>query len=142
MESIIIMVLLAVASSVFQSVMQRNKQQAKEPDKTAPPVKPTIQPAVKLEKAKTFPKMETAKSLAQTPKAKVQPAKAGWESEGLMEGVQTEALDDIVILEQLNASARAEESSFIQNLTLDDLQKSIIMAEVLGKPKALKRNTR
>ena len=142
MESIILMVLLAVASSIFQSVMQRNKQ-AKEPDKNVPPVKPKIQPTIKTEKPKALNKTESSKkSAVQIPRVKLEPSKENWETAALMEGMQTEALDDIEIPEQKNTSENREGTGFIQDFSLNDLQRSIIMAEVLGKPKALKRNSR
>lgn len=141
MESIVIMVLLAIASSVFQAVFKGNKQ-SKEQVKPVPTVKPKLQPTVKTTvKPNNIGIPETMKKNTESPpKPKTQTVMPMQEWEESTEGVQTEALDDIVIEELKWQSESIENEGFFQEFTINDLQKSIVMAEVLGKPKALKRN--
>jgi Ca2+-dependent lipid-binding protein len=137
------MVLFAVASSVFQSVAKSNKQQ-KEQMQDAQTIKPKVQQTVKtINKPNTSGSVAgSKKSAAPIQKLKPQASNMQMESETFMEGSRSQALGDTEILTPRSEAATVEYSGLMQEITINDLQRSIIMAEVLGKPKALRKTSR
>ena len=113
METIILMVLLVVASSIFQAAVQKNKRQ-----------KDIIQNSTPVHVSR--------------PQASI----TRIEPETFIEDLQTKVIDNIAIPEQNNEPESAEYPGLHQEITINDLQRSIIMSEVLGKPKALRRTSR
>jgi Ca2+-dependent lipid-binding protein len=137
------MVLFAVASSVFQSVAKNNKQQ-KEQMQDVHTIKPKVQQTVKtMNKPNTSGSVASSKkSAAPVQKSKPQASNMQMESETFMEGSRSQALDNTGILPHGSEAATVEYPGLLQEITINDLQKSIIMAEVLGKPKALRKTAR
>jgi hypothetical protein len=140
LELIIILVLLSIASSVFQAINQdKGKGAAKgtKPSMTASPSKSIKSPSM------------TATPGGQ-PRIQRRPAAAPIE-ELLQESSSIRAFDYMDFtdgveaenpakaVESLQVEALPEEERFIiGNMGLGDLQRSIVMAELLGKPRALK----
>ncbi|MDF2891992.1 MAG: hypothetical protein K0R80_2359 [Clostridia bacterium] len=143
MEAIILMVLFAVASSVFQSVAKNSKQQ-KEQMEDAQVVKPKVQQTAKAMNKPNASGGVTSmkKSAAPVQKSKSQGSIMQREPETFMEGSRSEALEATEAMSFRSEAATVEYSGLLQEITINDLQKSIIMAEVLGKPKALRKTSR
>ena len=118
METIILMVLLAVASSIFQSAVQKNKRQ-----------KDIIQNSAPIRESR--PKVSNMK----VSNMKVEP-------EAVEGDLQTNVINNLAIPQQKDESTSVEYTGLLQEITINDLQRSIIMSEVLGKPKALRRTSR
>ena len=119
MESIILLVLFGIASSVIQAVVKNSKQ--KIPMKTdINGVKPKVQP--KNEAINKF--------------------SIGIEPNIYQEETRTEVYGNAVMQAQEEEPASAPRLVWMENITFDELQRSIIMAEVLGKPKALRKAIR
>ena len=66
----------------------------------------------------------------------------GMEPKIVQEETRTEAIEYIAMQDQEEVSASASSLILTENITFDELQRSIVMAEVLGKPKALRKAIR
>lgn len=143
MESIVIFVLFAVISSVIQAVVKNSNQQ-KQPAANAQEVKPKEQMIYKTINKTKVPSMNEVivKSVAPVRKSDTVTSNIDMESERLSEGKQITGSGAIVIPAQKEEIASSDGSAFAENLTYDELQRSIIMAEILGKPRALKKAIR
>lgn len=143
MESIIVMILLGIASTVFQSVI-KNKNEKNEKAKKVEFAYPKAQPMVKVANKINTAGDGISKKKITIPSQKLEKESSNMSKESgtLNEGVQTEALEDIEIPEQKSEPAITEYPGLLHDITIDELQRSIIMAEVLGKPKALRRISR
>ena len=119
MESIILLVLFGIVSSVFQAVIKSSKQQ-KRAEANAQGIRPKVRPTYEAA-SKSYISME--------PKI-VQDEKP------------IEVFENVVIQDQVAAPSTTPRFMWMDDITFDDLQRSIIMAEVLGKPKALRKTTR
>lgn len=116
MESIILIILFGLASTIFQTVNNRSKRE-KMPEKK-PAVKKVSRPIEKKEAPHMFMEPDAYD----------------------IEGEQTETLRTRNMEEPKDQYEVVEEDSGLwSNITMEELQRSIIMAEVLGKPKALRR---
>jgi hypothetical protein len=127
LESIILLVLFGIVSTVFQSIVKNNKQKQVKTD--AQRIKPKLQPTNET-------RSRTNETMSRS-----------YNMEPII--IQEEPrVEPIEIIEPLTMHSRQVMSDSDSNLiltediTYDDLQRSIIMAEVLGKPKALRRAIR
>lgn len=139
MESLILFVLIGVGSVVYEAIKQgnaRQKQESAAPKDNSPSMPPTVAPH-------RSPGSQSVKSNVMQPKVTPVRKNVAEIIESIdQEGVQTEGA--IVSQKVQPASVGREsvkEAGFI-DIGIEDLQRSIIMAEVLGKPKALRKNTR
>lgn len=119
MESIVLLVLFGIASSIFQAFVKSNKQQK--------------QKAVRTERV--MPKAEPIKEV----KRNVYVEK---DLEMYPERKQVEVIKNIVVPEQKEEPSSSPRFTWMDDITFDDLERSIVMAEVLGKPKALRKAER
>ncbi|MGB7606035.1 MAG: hypothetical protein WBL93_11235 [Lutisporaceae bacterium] len=140
MESIILFALIAIGSTVFKAIKQDAEKQRKA--QTAPQSNiQNIQPAVNT---------NTIQSNLNTNMGK----KKGIQSNTMQEdasnnsnnrygeNIRTKAMEDYALQE---SNSREEEAIYDSGMTFinfGELQRSIIMAEVLGKPKAFKKSIR
>ena len=115
MESIILLILFAVVSSVIQAVIKNSKLQ-NQMEANAQSIKPKVQPNNEAV-SKSYVSMEP---------------------EIYQEGASSYTFENLVKLDKIEEPVIAPNLSWSENITFDDLQRSIIMAEVLGKPKSLK----
>lgn len=143
MELIIILVLISIASSVFQAINQEKGKAAKG---AKPPLKAPVSPNINspvitvVKPNQPRPqKRQVVKPVAEN-QAEA-PAMSAFDYISSSEGVQREGSASVLPKLQTEINAE-EENSILGDIGLNDLQKSIIMAEVLGKPKALKGFTR
>lgn len=119
MESIILLVLFGIVSSVIQAVIKSSKQQ-KQVEADAQGIKQKVQPIYEA----------------------INKSYINMEPEVYQEGTPIEAFVNLAILDKEEVSASSPSLSWTENITFDELQRSIIMAEVLGKPKALRKAIR
>lgn len=119
MESIILLVLFGIVSSVFQAIKKSNNQQ-KRVEADAQRIKPKVQPIYEAN-SKSYINIEP---------------------ELYQEGKPIEVIQKIVVQAEEEVPSSTPRFIWMDDITFDDLQRSIIMAEVLGKPKALKRAIR
>jgi len=139
-------VLIAIASSIFQSIAQNNKKQKQnQPKPVVQYNKPVMQQPQAVKQAK--PPVQN-KPKAAAPKKTVKPSTEGVGEEAAFrgsmnsyssEGMQTEAAGN---QRSMDVPKVTTDHGLQPLITFDDLQRSIVMAEVLGKPKALRRGTR
>ena len=120
MESIVLLVLFGIVSSVIQAVIKNTKQQQKQIIANVNGVKLNVKP-----KNEEINKYDMG----------IEPTMV--QAETRIEAVQT-----FKALEKEEMSASAPSFSWTENITFDELQRSIVMAEVLGKPKALRKAIR
>lgn len=118
MESIIFLVLFGIVSSVIQSVVKNNKQQQLKAD--AQGIKPKITPIYEA----------------------VSKSHISMEPEIQQEVKRYDAYENLSMLDKEEVSASVPNLILAENITFNELQRSIIMAEVLGKPKALRQAIR
>lgn len=143
MESIIIFAIIAIISSAIQSAVKNGKQQKQaapgyQADRTRPPQ--PVRPAVKPSTAAGSTNTRQSSKPAQKPKTEAKTAKKA--ADTYAEGVQTEGMRDSVPVQQSVEAEPVSGPGFLQDIGFEELQKSIIMAEVLGKPKALRKTVR
>jgi Na+-translocating ferredoxin:NAD+ oxidoreductase RnfG subunit len=119
LESIIIFALFAIASSVIQAVIKNSKQQ-NQSAKATQSVKPKVKTTIKA----------------------MNNANISMKQEVYQEGTQTEGLGPVEIQYPIEKPSNTTSSTPMESITSDELQRSIIMAEVLGKPRALKKAIR
>lgn len=143
MESIIIFVLIAIASTVFQAIGQKAKQQKRTTTNnqaSKPYVFPTAKAINKSDSSCSGTVIQnTVPPILKTP---FHISRMNMESESLMERIKTKTIEDVVIKEQYEEPASVASSTFLDSINFDELQRSIVMAEVLGKPKALRKASR
>ena len=142
MEAIIFIVLLTVASSMFQSWNRKDKEQ-KRPATVTQGVKPIVQPKVKANGKTSHTDLceNFKKSEAPIQKPRIQVPNIIVEPEKFEEEMETDYCEDAMMLEQ-NEGTCTTSFDLENDIGFDELQRSIIMAEVLGKPKALKKVVR
>ena len=145
MELIIILVLISIASSVFQAMNQDKGKAAAKGVKplTIGPASQNINPQV-MKPVKPGSQLKPQKGpIVKLVEAAPQeaPAKNAFDGMSSAEGVQTEGQLKAVTKIQPEINS-VEENPIVGNIGLDDLQRSIVMAEILGKPRALKGFTR
>ncbi len=140
MNLIIVLVLISIVSSVFQALNQDKKKQAKE-------IKPLMAPSAS--KNINPPAMRVIKPESQNRPQKKQAVKIArdvsteapivnsFDLTASPEGIQTEGLSSMME-KTLPEKPSDIEEPIAGDIGLDDLQRSIIMAEILGKPRALK----
>lgn len=116
MESIVLLVLFGIVSSVFQAVVKNSKQQKQKAVRTA----------------RAMPKIEPVNET----KSNIY---VGKELEMFQEGKPYDVIESLVVPDQKEVPISTPRFTWMDDITFDDLQRSIIMAEVLGKPKALKK---
>jgi hypothetical protein len=149
LESIILLVLFGIASSVIQTVMKNSKQQKQALEGTHP-VKPGVQPIkvqpTRVQPTRVQPTRVQPKKVQQT---KAQPTYEarndiyiGKDLEMSQEGRPTEVIESLVVPNQKEEPSSTPRFKWMEDISNEDLQRSIIMAEVLGKPKALRKVTR
>lgn len=119
MESIILLVLFGIVSSVIQAAVKNSKQQN----------------AMKTN-------MNGVKPIVQPTNEAINKYNIGMEPEIVQEETRTEVLKPYSILKEEAVSASETNFNWTENITFDELQRSIVMAEVLGKPKALRKAIR
>jgi hypothetical protein len=142
LESIIIFVLIAIASSVFQSFTKQAKQQYKQATPQAKNEAPKMQPTIKpIYQTKVHSNEYGRDPAAMVVKPKVQVSKPSVEPT-----LQSVSLQPSVLVNSAAPDMKAEQTdtagaSILEHISLSDMQRSIVMAEVLGKPAAL-RNIR
>lgn len=119
MESIIFLVLFGIVSSVIQSVIKNNKRQ-QQLNADVQGIKPKIAPIYEA----------------------VSKSHTSMEPEIRQEVTRYDAYENLSMLDKEEASASAPNLILAENITFNELQRSIIMAEVLGKPKALRKAIR
>lgn len=140
MESIILFVLIAVGTTIFNAIKQDAEKQRKAQTAPKPNIKiiqPTINSSVKQINTNTVIKKKRIQSDI------VQEAFLKDNINNMNEeDILTEALKENVP-QKSNRIAEAEiASNDFSFINYDELQRSIVMAEVLGKPRALKKSIR
>jgi hypothetical protein len=127
LESIILLVLFGIVSTVFQSIVKNNKQKQVKTD--AQRIKPKLQPTNET-RSRTNETMSRSYNM---------------EPIIIQEEPRVEPIEIIAPLTMHSRQVMSDSDSNLiltEDITYDDLQRSIIMAEVLGKPKALRRAIR
>jgi hypothetical protein len=142
LESIILFVLFGVASTVIQAVIKNSKQQQSTADTKT--VKPNIQPTIKtIYKSNVTGKGEVMnRSKEPVQKPKMQELNISIKPEMHKEEKLAEVSEDIVFAEEIEEASNESKYILPEDISFDELQRSIIMAEVLGKPKALRKTIR
>ena len=143
MESIIIIALIFVATSVIKAVSMNGIPQKKSSADTLC-VEPRVQSTVKAtNKSNNFDISEIIKmSVAPVHKQKMKTSNICMEPKLYKEETQIEVSECMVTPEQSEVTADIESFILPEDITFDELRRSIIMAEVLGKPRALKKTIR
>jgi hypothetical protein len=127
LESIILLVLFGIVSSVFQSIVKNNKQKQMKTD--AQRIKPKLQPT-----------NETRSRTNETMSRSYNMEPIIVQEEPRVEPIET--IEPLTVHNRQVVSDSESNLILTEDITYDDLQRSIIMAEVLGKPKALKKAER
>jgi hypothetical protein len=127
LESIILLVLFGIVSSVFQSIVKNNKQKQMKTD--AQRIKPKLQPT-----------NETRSRTNETMSRSYNMEPIIVQEEPRVEPIET--IEPLTVHNRQVVSDSESNLILTEDITYDDLQRSIIMAEVLGKPKALRRAIR
>jgi hypothetical protein len=143
LESIIIFALIAVVSSVLKAVAKNGVPQKKSEEGTIS-VEPRVQSTVKARnKTKSFNINETVK-MPGTPvqKTKIKTSNMEMEPELFNEEILIEGSKATLTPIQSEVIGDAAIYTIQSDITFDELQRSVIMAEVLGKPRALKKTIR
>lgn len=143
MESIVVFVLFAIISSVFQAVVKNGKQQ-KQPTANAQEIKPKEQMTYKTLNNVNVTGMNEVikKSAVPVRRSDTVASNIDLEPEKLSEGKQIIGSGTVVMPVQKDEIASTEASAFAEHVTYNELQRSIVMAEVLGKPRAYKKAIR
>ncbi|MDF2591280.1 MAG: hypothetical protein K0S75_746 [Clostridia bacterium] len=136
MEKIILLVLFGIASSVFQAVVKNNKQK-----QTAASTEP-MAGTKPLVGTKSMVGVQRIKSKVQTPNETKSNIDAGKDLDMYQERSSAEVPNHVVVPNIKEVPSSTSSFPWADDITIEDLQKSIIMAEILGKPKALKNSTR
>lgn len=140
MEAIILFVLFSVGSLILQAVKQNGNRQ-NQPASPAKPIKPTMQPNVAPHRSpgnQNTNKVQSNKPQPNTGSV-TKPVQEVFKSLD-PEGVQTEGPISSTPKQSKKIDVEPVKESSIMDMDYDDLQRSIIMSEVLGKPKALRKN--
>jgi hypothetical protein len=127
LESIILLVLFGIVSTVFQSIVKNNKQKQVKTD--AQRIKPKLQPT-----------NETRSRINETMSRSYNMEPIIVQEEPRVEPIET--IEPLTVHNRQVVSDSESNLILTEDITYDDLQRSIIMAEVLGKPKALRRAIR
>lgn len=123
MESIILLVLFGIVSSVIQAVIKNSKQQMKV-EAHVQGIKTTVQP------------------ITQPTKEVISKSYISMEPIMYKEASQVETKEKVAMQNLKEEPASAQNFIWMDDINYDVLQRSIIMAEVLGKPKALRKAIR
>jgi hypothetical protein len=119
LESIILLVLFGIVSSVIQSVIKNSKRQ-QQMNADVQGVKPKVEPIYEA----------------------VSKSPISMEPTMVREEIRTEAFENLAVFDMGEVPDSESSSVSTGNITFNELQRSIVMAEVLGKPKALRKATR
>jgi uncharacterized membrane protein len=119
LESIILLVLFGIVSSAIQSVIKNNKRQ-QQMNADVQGVKPKVEPIYEA----------------------VSKSHISMEPTMVREEIRAEAFENLAVFDIEEVQGSASSSVLTGNITFNELQRSIIMAEVLGKPKALRKAIR
>ena len=133
MESIILLILFGIASSVFQAAVKNNKQK-----QAAAGTRPMASTRA-MAGNKTMTGTQIVKPKEQMPNETKSNMYVGKDLEMYQEGRSTEVLEHVVVPNIKEVPSSTTSFPWMDDITIDDLQKSIIMSEVLGKPRALKK---
>lgn len=140
MSSIFIFILFVVISILFEGIKQSGNKQ-KQPAMAPRPNKPAMQPTVAPHRSpgnQTINRMqekrvETQKNAIPKPVAEILDNMDP-------EGIQTEGpIGEPLLKSDKPEEEPAKEQSFL-DIDINDLQRSVVMTEILGKPKALRKN--
>lgn len=102
--------------------------------------RPRVQPVVRTVGKTAASVGSTGVGNMEGPSSNQKPEDICWgQSFASGEGMQTEALDEVPIPEQKNEHEEPRSLGVLGNFTADELQRSIVISELLGKPKALRR---
>jgi hypothetical protein len=142
LESLILFIIFGAVSTVIQTAIKNNKQ--KQSTMEAQAVKPNIQPTVKtIYKSNVTGKNEVINRTKEpVQKTKIQVPDTSIKPEMHKEEKLAEVSADIVLEEGIEETSNESRYILPEDITFDELQRSIIMAEVLGKPKALRKTIR
>lgn len=143
MEQIILLALFGIVSSVIQAVIKKNNQQ-KQPTMNTHDVKPKIQTTYKTINIPNTSGIGEIlkKSTAPVQNSRLEIPNINMEPEIFKKETPSEVLTDRVITELKDETVSSSGYILSEDITFSELQRSIIMAEVLGKPKALKKAIR
>lgn len=135
MESIILFALIAIGSTVFSAIKQEAEKQRKAQMATKTSI-PNRQPEANINIKQSSPNIDMVK------KTRVQynVSQADASNNNMCgRDIQTKNKEDYVFQKSSNKDEEAINNGGTTFVNFSELQRSIIMAEVLGKPKALKK---
>lgn len=137
MESIVIMVIIGIVSAIFQNMNKESKEQKKAAEGPKPSIK-KVQPAVKVNKNVNKPVQQEKKKPADV----VTDPFEDLEINSFISGghMQQKPVENSIAFEDSGEASSSFDNNLLQNITFDDIQKSVVMAEILGKPKAYRSN--
>jgi uncharacterized iron-regulated membrane protein len=140
MSSIVIFIIFVVISMVFQAMKQENNK-GKRPEATHRPVGPMTPPTVAAHRSPEGQNPRVMQSNRVQVKAETK-AKMMLDDLNVLnsEGMQTEGPTSSVSAQPIKIQAEPEKELGHLDIDMDNLQRSIIMSEILGKPKALRKN--
>lgn len=144
MEAIILFAVIAIASTVFQSIGQNMKKRDEQAFPKPPEQKPQVQQTTKPVNH-SRPASTTVKKRATVIKPAVQaptPLELHVHDEESVRILEGAPLDNEINARTQEQNVRMANSDSGISIGLEDVQRSVIMAEILGKPRALKKSIR
>lgn len=138
MESIILFALIAIGSTVFKAIKQDAEKQRKAQMAPKPSI-PNMQPEANINIKQSNPNIDMVK------KTRIQSSviQADASNNNMYgEGIQIKVKEDYALQKSSNRAEETINNDGMTFVNFSELQRSIIMAEVLGKPKAFKKGIR